>query len=235
MSEDQKSENSVPSKVNMVNRADILTTIKSLSWLDLMLPFTIILSIIIAVIISVYVPSSRHTFDAEGHPNLMGVSIPLTVGMIVMMIPPICKVSWESIHNRGYQFIHEIGSAILCFVPLVLYFFIAWFLTFALMRYLSISRSDTQRECSCDQELLLKRVWGRKSCEASFSITMTQCFTMASNNFELSLAIAISLYGNNSKQAIAATFGPLLEVPILLILAIVARILKPYYIWNNRN
>ncbi|CAI4860297.1 ABA_G0057890.mRNA.1.CDS.1 [Saccharomyces cerevisiae] len=72
----------------MVNRADILTTIKSLSWLDLMLPFTIILSIIIAVIISVYVPSSRHTFDAEGHPNLMGVSIPLTVGMIVMMIPP---------------------------------------------------------------------------------------------------------------------------------------------------
>nr|CAI6846370.1 BBF_HP1_G0058550.mRNA.1.CDS.1 [Saccharomyces cerevisiae] len=62
MSEDQKSENSVPSKVNMVNRADILTTIKSLSWLDLMLPFTIILSIIIAVIISVYVPSSRHTF-----------------------------------------------------------------------------------------------------------------------------------------------------------------------------
>ena len=56
--------------------------------------------------------------------------------------------------RRGYQFIHEIGSAILCFVPLVLYFFIAWFLTFALMRYLSISRSDTQRECSCDQELL---------------------------------------------------------------------------------
>ncbi|CAI4860697.1 AMH_1a_G0056800.mRNA.1.CDS.1 [Saccharomyces cerevisiae] len=62
MSEDQKSENSVPSKVNMVNRTDILTTIKSLSWLDLILPFTIILSIIIAVIISVYVPSSRHTF-----------------------------------------------------------------------------------------------------------------------------------------------------------------------------
>ncbi|CAI4885517.1 CLL_collapsed_G0022900.mRNA.1.CDS.1 [Saccharomyces cerevisiae] len=103
MSEDQKSENSVPSKVNMVNRADILTTIKSLSWLDLMLPFTIMLSIIIAVIISVYVPSSRHTFDAEGHPNLMGVSIPLTVGMIVMMIPPICKVSWESIHKYFYR------------------------------------------------------------------------------------------------------------------------------------
>ncbi|CAI4580198.1 AMH_1a_G0031040.mRNA.1.CDS.1 [Saccharomyces cerevisiae] len=103
MSEDQKSENSVPSKVNMVNRTDILTTIKSLSWLDLILPFTIILSIIIAVIISVYVPSSRHTFDAEGHPNLMGVSIPLTVGMIIMMIPPICKVSWESIHKYFYK------------------------------------------------------------------------------------------------------------------------------------
>ncbi|CAI4595312.1 BHH_G0034380.mRNA.1.CDS.1 [Saccharomyces cerevisiae] len=287
MSEDQKSENSVPSKVNMVNRTDILTTIKSLSWLDLMLPFTIILSIIIAVIISVYVPSSRHTFDAEGHPNLMGVSIPLTVGMIVMMIPPICKVSWESIHKYFYRsyirkqlalslFLNWVigpllmtalawmalfdykeyrqgiimigvarciamvliwnqiagGDNDLCVVlvitnsllQMVLYAPLQIFYCYVISRdhlntsnrvlFEEVAKSDTQRECSCDQELLLKRVWGRKSCEASFSITMTQCFTMASNNFELSLAIAISLYGNNSKQAIAATFGPLLEVPI---------------------
>ena len=64
-----------------------------------------------------------------------------------------------------------------------------------------------------------------------------------SNNNDTSAAPENSSYivigkqhnNNSNSTAIAATFGPLLEVPILLILAMVARILKPYYIWNNRN
>ena len=78
---------------------DRYSTIKSVSYLDLLLPFTILLCMIVSILISVYVPSSRHTFDAENHASLVNVSIPLAIGMIVMMIPPICKVSWESIHK----------------------------------------------------------------------------------------------------------------------------------------
>lgn len=385
-------------------RATFIETVRSLSYLDLALPFTIILTIIIAVVISVYSPSSRSAFDPNTHSSFVGVSIPLAIGMIVMMIPPISKVSWESIHrylllpyvrkqllisfvlnwifgpllmtalawmtlfkfeeyrqgiimigiarciamvliwnqiaagdndlcvvlvvmnsllqtvlyaplqilfcyvisnnhplvanaemykevaksvaaflgiplgigiatrliflstigkekyekkimrfispwamigfhytlfiifiSRGYQFVHQIGQAILCFVPLIVYFLLTWFSTFAIIRMLS-SRTIQDKECDCDQELLLKKkIWGKRTCAASYPITMTHCFTMASNNFELSLAVAISIYGNDSKQAIAATFGPLLEVPVLLLLAIFAKCCKNLFIWRNEN
>ncbi|GAV47712.1 hypothetical protein ZYGR_0H05580 [Zygosaccharomyces rouxii] len=387
-----------------IPRTDVLKTVRALSFLDLALPFTIILSIIFGVVISVYVPSSRGTFDPTNHASFVGVSIPLTVGMIIMMIPPICKVSWESIHkymvlryvrkqifislvlnwifgplimtalawmvlfkfeeyrqgiimigiarciamvliwnqiaggdndlcvilvvinsflqivlyaplqilycyvisndrlvvsdgkmyeeaaksvgvflgiplgigisirlififtmgkekyernvlkfispwamigfnytllvifiSRGYDFIHQIGQAVLCFVPLILYFLITWFMTFGIMRLLS-RRTALEKECPCDQEVLIKKkIWGKRTCAASYPITMTQCFTMASNNFELSLAVAISMYGNNSKQAIAATFGPLLEVPVLLVLAIFSKLFRNLFIWETEN
>ena len=44
----------------------------------------------------------------------------------------------------------------------------------------------------------------------------------ASNFFELSLAVAISLYGISSPVALATTVGVLVEVPIMLVLVKVA-------------
>jgi ACR3 family arsenite transporter len=97
--------------------------------------------------------------------------------------------------SQSEQVVHQIVSVVRVAAPLVVYFAVIFFATLLVTHKLGFG----------------------------YKLAATQSFTAASNNFELAIAVAVATYGANSDQALAATVGPLIEVPVLLGLVYVVK------------
>ncbi|KAH9431550.1 hypothetical protein MCOR02_008840 [Pyricularia oryzae] len=106
--------------------------------------------------------------------------------------------------SQGRQVVHQIVSVVRVAAPLTVYFFVIFFATLLVARRLRFG----------------------------YALATTQSLTAASNNFELAIAVAVATYGPESDEALAATVGPLIEVPVLLALVYAVKYLGRRWTWK---
>lgn len=90
-------------------------------------------------------------------------------------------------------------------IPLVIYFILMFFLSFFINKLMKVP----------------------------YDKNVSIAFTATGNNFELAIAVSIAVFGIHSSQAFVGVIGPLVEVPVLILLVKASLFLKKTYKLTN--
>ncbi len=102
---------------------------------------------------------------------------------------------------KGDQILELPFDVIKIAIPLILYFGLMFFSSFFINKYLKVP----------------------------YDKNAALAFTATGNNFELAIAVSIAVFGIHSPQAFVGVIGPLVEVPILILLVRASLYLKRRY------
>lgn len=86
-------------------------------------------------------------------------------------------------------------------IPLIIYFVLMFFISFTINKWLKVP----------------------------YDKNVSIAFTATGNNFELAIAVSIAVFGIHSAQAFVGVIGPLVEVPVLILLVKASLYLKRNY------
>jgi len=152
-------------------------------------------------------------------------SIPIAVGLILMMYPPLAKVRYEEMgkvfRNKRLLAFSLLQNWIVG--PLVMFGLAILFLHNHPEYMIGVILVGLAR---CIAMVIVWNELAEGDRELAVGLV---AFTAASNDFELAIAVAVAIFGIGSAQAFATVIGPLIEVPVLISLVNVALRLRRRY------